>query len=383
MFVIAAMMACFGSVAHAPLAVMIMVAEMTGSFAVIPGAMVAVGVAYLIIYRSNVSIYRAQRLNRETAAAERVTVRPRRSSQPPTTTSPTPDRKAATMPKNPSLHAVSLTKGEIVEESDLGSIRRVTADNFPILRGLSIDRVVINPGAMRTPHWHANANELTYCVSGTALVSVLDTYGQFSSFVVTAGDMSHIDSGSLHHIENIGEDVAEFIIAFRSERPEAFGLFAAFGAMTDAVLGNTYDLDSSDFTNIRRSTADRLLARHRRSGGTVDGVLRRPTQVLAGGAEPPDQRGGRVGTPCTRAVLARIEGPVDVFAANPRGRHARAALAPDHRRDGLRARRLGADDRHGARRHARHLVPQRGRRLLIPRRTRAASKWWTARAGTS
>jgi len=61
-------------VAHAPLAVMIMVAEMTGSFSVIPGAMVAVGVAYLMICRSSVSIYQSQRLNRETAAAERVTV---------------------------------------------------------------------------------------------------------------------------------------------------------------------------------------------------------------------------------------------------------------------------------------------------------------------
>ncbi|KAA0111127.1 chloride channel protein [Mycolicibacterium sp. P1-5] len=73
-FVIAGMMACFGSVAHAPLAVMLMVAEMTGSFAVIPGAMVAVGLAYLIIIRTPVSIYQAQRLNRETAAAERITI---------------------------------------------------------------------------------------------------------------------------------------------------------------------------------------------------------------------------------------------------------------------------------------------------------------------
>ncbi|BCI55821.1 chloride channel protein [Mycolicibacterium litorale] len=70
-FVVVGMMACFGSVAHAPLAVMIMVAEMTGSFSVIPCAMVAVGVAYLLITRTNVSIYRAQRLNREAAAAER------------------------------------------------------------------------------------------------------------------------------------------------------------------------------------------------------------------------------------------------------------------------------------------------------------------------
>lgn len=60
-----------------------------------------------------------------------------------------------------SVHTTSLLDGEIVEESDLGSMRRVTADNLPILKGLSVKRVLLNPGAMRTPHWHANANELT------------------------------------------------------------------------------------------------------------------------------------------------------------------------------------------------------------------------------
>ncbi len=164
------------------------------------------------------------------------------------------------MTTHSSLHATSLTNGDVVEQSELGSITRVTADTFPILSGLSIKRVVINPDAMRTPHWHANANELTYCVSGTALVSVLDDGSQFSSFVVSAGDMFHIDSGALHHIENISEDTAEFIIAFRHERPEDFGLAAAFGAMTDAVLGNTYDLPASDFSALRRDTTDRALA---------------------------------------------------------------------------------------------------------------------------
>ncbi len=70
-FIVIAMMACFGSVAHAPLAVMIMVAEMTGSFSVLPAAIIGVGIAYLLISRTKVSIYQAQRLNRETAAAER------------------------------------------------------------------------------------------------------------------------------------------------------------------------------------------------------------------------------------------------------------------------------------------------------------------------
>ena len=194
-----------------------------------------------------------------------------------------------------SRHATSLTNGEIVEENDLGSIRRVTADSLPILSGMSIKRIVINPGAMRTPHWHADCNELTYCVSGTSLVSVLDTYSKFSSFTVGAGEMFHIDSGSLHHIENIGEDAAEFILAFRSERPEDFGLAAAFGAMTDAVLGNTYDLPASDFAKIRRDTTDRKLAARR-----VIRTSRSPHSSMTHTSSPSRRRARRSGSPSAR-----------------------------------------------------------------------------------
>jgi CIC family chloride channel protein len=68
-------MACFGSVAHAPLAVMIMVAEMTSSFSVLPAAVITVGIAYLLVSRTGVSMYRAQRRDREAAAAERAGLR--------------------------------------------------------------------------------------------------------------------------------------------------------------------------------------------------------------------------------------------------------------------------------------------------------------------
>jgi chloride channel protein, CIC family len=69
-FVVVGMMTCFGSVSRAPLAIMIMVAEMTGSFSVVPGAIIAVGIASLLVSRTNVTIYEAQRLDRKTAEAE-------------------------------------------------------------------------------------------------------------------------------------------------------------------------------------------------------------------------------------------------------------------------------------------------------------------------
>jgi len=171
-----------------------------------------------------------------------------------------PKGKKMTLSPTRSSHTLSLLHGEVVEESDLGSIHRVTADQLPILNGMSIKRLVINPGAMRTPHWHANANELTYCVSGTSLVSVLDNGSKFSTFTISAGQMFHIDSGSLHHIENVGTEPAEFIVVFRNERPEDFGFGATFGAFTNAVLGNTYDLPAADFASIRRDGTDHALA---------------------------------------------------------------------------------------------------------------------------
>lgn len=36
--------------------------------------------------------------------------------------------------RQPSIHITSLFEGEIVEENDFGSMRRVTADNFPFTK---------------------------------------------------------------------------------------------------------------------------------------------------------------------------------------------------------------------------------------------------------
>lgn len=39
-----------------------------------------------------------------------------------------------------------------------------TRSNFPLLKGLSIYHLLIREGCFREPHWHANADELAYCL---------------------------------------------------------------------------------------------------------------------------------------------------------------------------------------------------------------------------
>ncbi|KAJ9651264.1 hypothetical protein H2198_009449 [Neophaeococcomyces mojaviensis] len=163
-----------------------------------------------------------------------------------------------------SKHVRSLLNAEPFYDSELGSLRKIDVDTLPILKNLSIKRLVLAPGTIREPHWHANCNELAYCLRGQLLISILDNGNEFSSFAISAGNMFHITSGSLHYIENVGKEEAECIITFRHEKPEDFSLQASFGAMSDAVLGNTYDQPASQWAKIARDTSPKYIVK--RSG---------------------------------------------------------------------------------------------------------------------
>ncbi len=69
-FVIIGMMALFGGIAHAPFAVMLMVAEMTGNLSLLAPAMVAVAVSTMLV--GDHSIYKEQLLNRASSPAHRL-----------------------------------------------------------------------------------------------------------------------------------------------------------------------------------------------------------------------------------------------------------------------------------------------------------------------
>lgn len=101
---------------------------------------------------------------------------------------------------------------------------------------------------------HANAAELAYCLAGRLLVSVHENGSVASLFTIEPGQVFYVPSGALHHLENVGEDDAELVLALTHERPRDFGLSSSFGAMTDAVLGNTYGLEAAAFADVTRNT---------------------------------------------------------------------------------------------------------------------------------
>lgn len=133
--------------------------------------------------------------------------------------------------------------------------------NFPILRNLALYHLTIQPGCFREPHWHANADELTYCLGGKALVTVFASGNQHGQFTISEGEMFLVPSGQLHSIENISDRPARFVVSFSHEMPEDFGLSGFAGCLDPTVLGNTWGLTAEEVRGVTRSSNDIQLGR--------------------------------------------------------------------------------------------------------------------------
>lgn len=160
-----------------------------------------------------------------------------------------------------SPHVFHLGKASPEIIADLGSRKKVDQEKFPMLRGLSLAHLVVKPGAFREPHWHANAHELTYCLSGSAVVTVFSNGNLHDTFTIDAGEMFFVPNGYLHAIENIGAVEAEFLAAFTHESPEDFGMSGAVGCMSPGVIGNTWELPVSAVEGLRYSPQDIILGK--------------------------------------------------------------------------------------------------------------------------
>lgn len=137
---------------------------------------------------------------------------------------------------------------------------KATKKIFPALDGMSFYKLVLLKNAIREPHWHANADELGYCIKGKLLISLYANGNVRNVFLVTAGEAFFVPSGALHSIENVGEDAAELILQFSHEEPEDFSLSSVFGMFSNAVLGNTWQVSQEKFLPLVRSSEEVFIA---------------------------------------------------------------------------------------------------------------------------
>jgi oxalate decarboxylase/phosphoglucose isomerase-like protein (cupin superfamily) len=145
-------------------------------------------------------------------------------------------------------------KANVFKSFPAGDFYRANAKNFPVLKGLAVQALEIQPGGVREPHTHPNANQLDFCISGKGLVGIVGPEGETHYLELNPGDISFVPQGYLHWIENLADEPLSFLVVLSHEEPQTIEFSEMFSGVPNATLAKMYEIPETSFDKIPQRT---------------------------------------------------------------------------------------------------------------------------------
>jgi oxalate decarboxylase len=146
----------------------------------------------------------------------------------------------SSLDKNINLYHLKTTEviGQFVTQN-IGSAYVVDKNNFHVLQGVACYTIEVYEECMRLPHWHPNASELGYVISGNIEVITWRSPGESAVFTLGTGMCWFIPKAALHSLNNVGNEKAKLLVGFSNEDPQDIDLPVAFNGIP-APLRDAY-----------------------------------------------------------------------------------------------------------------------------------------------
>jgi oxalate decarboxylase len=164
-----------------------------------------------------------------------------------TNTNQTGNVSGVTNDQTSGSHTFNLDGPKPQFSSPTGSRTIMTADNFPILKGMGAVLLRLQKGGIREPHRHPNAAELCLCLSGNVRMTVYSPGASHETFTIGRGEITFVPSGYVHDVENIGTEEAKLVVVYNDELPEDLGISGSIGSMPARVLDRFFGINAPGF----------------------------------------------------------------------------------------------------------------------------------------
>jgi oxalate decarboxylase len=127
------------------------------------------------------------------------------------------DQKAAAgaLPRSSRDFAFRTMEMSPTKRTKGGEVRIVDSTKFKVTT-TSMAMVTLHPGGLRELHWHPNADEWQYFISGKGRMTVVSTGNKARTMEFQAGDVGYVEKTLLHYIENTGDSDLVFLEMFKS-----------------------------------------------------------------------------------------------------------------------------------------------------------------------
>lgn len=142
----------------------------------------------------------------------------------------------------PLTHKYELLSQKPFHEHQGGKLWLVSSNEFPISATMTGAILHLNPGALRELHWHPNADEWLYVISGKIRMTEFASSGLSSVSELCENDIGYSPMGYGHSIENIGDDECKLLIVFNSGVYEEISLSAWLSSNPEELVSANLNL---------------------------------------------------------------------------------------------------------------------------------------------
>lgn len=130
---------------------------------------------------------------------------------------------------------------------------RIGQEHFAISQTVTGVILDLNPGGLRELHWHPNASEWQYIISGRVRITLFGAHGRYREEEFDTGDVGYVPIGMGHSIENDSEEKpARLLIAFNTGHYQAIDLSQWLAANPDYVLETNFGVYKSVIEKLPR-----------------------------------------------------------------------------------------------------------------------------------
>ncbi|KAF6302960.1 hypothetical protein mRhiFer1_008698 [Rhinolophus ferrumequinum] len=124
---------------------------------------------------------------------------------------------------------------------------------------LALSTVRIYNNGLRQPHFHFNANEMGYVISGCAKVGIINTQGTIE-FDIHVGDVIFFPIGNQHYIKSACDEDLLLLLAFSTrDQLQTLDMDDYFQATADHILAQLFFKEQNEFKKIPKFTEDQAI----------------------------------------------------------------------------------------------------------------------------
>lgn len=134
-----------------------------------------------------------------------------------------------------------------------GDERIVDSRDFPMSKTIVGSVINLRPGALRELHWHPNADEWQYYISGRARVGIFGAHGRSAVDEFRPGQVAFIKQGFGHYIEQVGDEPTRILITFPAAEYQEISLSTWLANNPAELIEDNFGLSAEEVARMPKS----------------------------------------------------------------------------------------------------------------------------------